>query len=65
MTRKEILAAFKALLELAESHEEQIESEWGSCRSLEQMETDGTLSPAIAPARVAIAALEAAWEGMI
>ena len=45
----------RKLLNWAEGAEEQIEGEWGSLRSLEELEIDGELSTEIVEARAALA----------
>lgn len=44
-------AALTALLAMAEQCEVQIDHEWGFCRTLEQIEADGDMSPEIIAAR--------------
>lgn len=51
----ELLEALEEALLKMESDEERIEGEWGSCRSLEQLEKDGELDDAILKARAIIA----------
>jgi hypothetical protein len=51
----ELLAALEAALSKMESDESQIEGEWGSSLSLEELEKDGSLSAEIITARAVIA----------
>ena len=59
----ELLEALEEALLKMESDEERIEGEWGSCRSLEQLEKDGDLDDAILKARAVIA--KARGEGVL
>lgn len=55
----DLLATLREALAQLEEWEVKIDGEWGSCRDLDELESDGELSDATLKARAIIAAIEA------
>lgn len=55
---QELISAAKDAISDMESMQVQIESEWGLCLSLQEMDDEGLLSPALLRLRAAVARME-------